>query len=659
MRFEEYRWVDIAVGNVDRRNHVVDIRDALALRDKGHAKENSYITVFRFPEAYRQHLADTGSVGGYAGSCYADYLPIDVDRAGNLLQAMNATKALAFTLQERFDVRSDQVRYFFSGAKGFHLLIPTPLFGDIEPSESLNGAFRAVALELADAAGEEIDRAIYDKNRLFRLPRTKHKSGLWKIELTWAELSEWTTDQVRFAARTDRDVEVKPQNLEAVPALAELFAKAAEAASVTRHRTGTRPAEDGLAGAIACTVQPFYQPGKRHDLILALSGYAAKRHVPRETMLGVVDELQASDTQIGDPDNLPTAVNDTYDRVRRGDRVKGYRELEQLMDSADLQALAAILGDKNPRPEPPAEAAPAEGDAPLFDVMLGDVLDEMGREKQQPIDATPTPWPAWNAACRGAGGSVGIARGWHVVVGARSGNGKSLLGANMAVRAIENGEHAAIVSLEMAQIEMQTRVMAIVADQPANQMDHGQHFNPETWAAGKRAMHRIYEKHGGKLYINRRPMKKLADIASAIRWLHEHEGVRWYAVDYLQLAAIGGGRAAELLDRITEVSFVVRGLAKDLRVTTIGMSQLNRETSRSNDPPTKEGLMGGSPLENDAEQVMLLDHSRIIRDANGIKSWALLDKNRHGEVIEIPTFLNTRTLGIRERLRDEEDSRVA
>jgi replicative DNA helicase len=110
---------------------------------------------------------------------------------------------------------------------------------------------------------------------------------------------------------------------------------------------------------------------------------------------------------------------------------------------------------------------------------------------------------------------------------------------------------------------------------------------------------------------------------------------------------------SQMLDRITEVSMVVRGLAKDLGVTTIGMSQLNRETSKAPETPRKEGLMGGSPLENDAEQVLLLDHSRIERVLHGIRSWAVLDKNRHGEVVEIPTFLNTATLELRERLPDE------
>jgi KaiC/GvpD/RAD55 family RecA-like ATPase len=654
MKHSDHRWVDFAIGDVRARNHVVDIREALAARE-GSARENSYITVYRFPAEYRAHLERTGTVSGYSGTAYADYLPFDIDRAGNLQQALGAALALGHTLQDRFDVRSDQVRYFFSGAKGFHLLVPTALFGDVEPSSTLPQVFRELALRIASDAGEEIDRVIYDQNRLFRLPGTKHPSGLWKVELSWGELCAWTTDQVRFAARTRRDFAGTTPNVEPIPALADLFSEAVGA--VENRPTTKAVAAGGLASAICRAVDPYFREGQRHSLVIALAGYAAKRHVPRETMLGVADELLIGARNVADPSNLSTAINDTYDRVRAGTQVKGYSELAQLMAAADLVALAELLGDTRTPQTPPAEKTEPEPAGPEFDVMLGDVLDGMSREKQEPIDATPTPWPLWNAACRGAGGGTGIARGWHVIVAARSGNGKSLLGANMAVSAIRAGERAAIISLEMAQIEMQTRVMAIVGKQKINALDHGPYFQAEAWSEAKRRMHGIYEETGGKLYINRRPMSTLGGVGDAIRSLYEREGVRWFVVDYLQLAAVGVGRMSDLLDRITEVSFMVRGLAKELRVTTVGMSQLNRETSKSKEKPSKEGLMGGSPLENDAEQVLLLDHSRIIRESFRIKSWALLDKNRHGELLEIPTSLSTNTLEIAERLPDDVEAR--
>jgi replicative DNA helicase len=101
-----------------------------------------------------------------------------------------------------------------------------------------------------------------------------------------------------------------------------------------------------------------------------------------------------------------------------------------------------------------------------------------------------------------------------------------------------------------------------------------------------------------------------------------------------------------LYHQITEVSHTIQGLAKDLRVTTVGLSQVNRRTSSGADKLQKEGLMGGSSLENDAEQVVLL--SKPERMYDGFQSEVRIDKNRHGPVAEWKMKLDPRTLQMSE-----------
>ena len=203
MKHPEFQFVDFAKGDVRARNRVVSIADALAARSNGGSR-NSYTTVLRFPEAYREHCRATGSVKGYTGPAYADYLVWDLDRAGNLHSALLAARGLAQAVQREFGVRPDQMRYFFSGAKGFHLLLPADLFGEIEPSAQIPAAIRSMALAIADLAGEKIDTAIYDVNRLLRMPDTQHPSGLWKVELTWEELVGLGVEQIRNLAHAPR-----------------------------------------------------------------------------------------------------------------------------------------------------------------------------------------------------------------------------------------------------------------------------------------------------------------------------------------------------------------------------------------------------------------------------------------------------------------------
>ncbi|HEY9227406.1 MAG TPA: DnaB-like helicase C-terminal domain-containing protein, partial [Gemmatimonadaceae bacterium] len=81
--------------------------------------------------------------------------------------------------------------------------------------------------------------------------------------------------------------------------------------------------------------------------------------------------------------------------------------------------------------------------------------------------------------------------------------------------------------------------------------------------------------------------------------------------------------------------------------------QFNRATSANNEhPPTPEGLMGGSPIENDSDQVILLDHSQYerINDHGNVYALAplILAKNRHGSMTEIPIKMDFRCLRITE-----------
>ena len=95
--------------------------------------------------------------------------------------------------------------------------------------------------------------------------------------------------------------------------------------------------------------------------------------------------------------------------------------------------------------------------------------------------------------------------------------------------------------------------------------------------------------------------------------------------------------------------------AKQRNVVTVGLSQVNRRTSGDGSTaPVVQGLIGSSSLENDADQVLLLDHSRYQKGDRSAKTWALLAKNRHGGQGEIAIEWNYKTLRVREALPDEE-----
>lgn len=298
-----------------------------------------------------------------------------------------------------------------------------------------------------------------------------------------------------------------------------------------------------------------------------------------------------------------------------------------------------------------AAALPANRRAPEvpFDAILGGVLDAIKRDKLAPIDAVPTPFPSWNTACRGAGGGVGLARGWHVTLAGNTGQGKSLVALNLGARAVEAGENVAFVSLEMTQNELATRILAIISGESVRSLEQGREFDEYTFDRASRAITEIHERTGGTLYVNRDSVSDLAKIEAAIRYEHEHHGCRFIIVDYMQLAAVKNARNE--IDRITEVSHTIRRLAAELKIVTIGLSQYNRETSKDKDrAPSPQGLHGGSALENDSHQVLLLDHTSYARDdlTNSATTKLLLAKNRHGPQSMMELRYNYRDLSVSE-----------
>jgi len=285
----------------------------------------------------------------------------------------------------------------------------------------------------------------------------------------------------------------------------------------------------------------------------------------------------------------------------------------------------------------------AEAPAMQFDSITGATLSQILDEKLAPIDAVPTPLPGWNALCHGGGGGIGIARGWFITVGANTGSGKSLFALNLAASAINHGEVVTFVSLEMGRSELATRLLSIVSGVPVVELEQGAHFSQDSYAKAAAGLDAVRERTGGHVLVNRRPLSKLADVTALMKYHAEVHGSRYFIVDYLQLAWTANTHSIH--DRMELVAHTLRDTAQSLNVTLVGLSQFNRQTSAArSERPVSQGLMGGSAIENDSHQVLLLDHSRMVRTGLQGDSWLIMDKNRHGSLMDIPIRWDYRTL---------------
>jgi len=192
------------------RNHIVSI-DEIPPLVESFKRYGCYATYFFYSDevlTYMSAQESAPTIAGYQGKVWAPFLPIDLDHP-DLLPALEAAKELTSFFIERWQIDSNAIQIYFSGSKGFHLMLDTRLFGKILPSKNLPLIFdslrRHLALKLPENLRDTVDLAIKDRVRLLRLPNTVHeKSKLYKVSLSLEELRCLSPAKIRECAQTLR-----------------------------------------------------------------------------------------------------------------------------------------------------------------------------------------------------------------------------------------------------------------------------------------------------------------------------------------------------------------------------------------------------------------------------------------------------------------------
>lgn len=177
-----------------------------------------FLSLYLFDNGLIEHFRQTGnSIAGYSGACWCPFVWFDIDRENDLESALADVRRLVeYLTQTPADSDSDSglivpdtesILIFFSGSKGFHVGVPVAVFGDeVKPGKEFPGRYKAAALEIARRAGVEVDKSVYDRQRLFRCPNSKHgKSGLYKIPLSyWEVTTALSVAEIRQRAQRPR-----------------------------------------------------------------------------------------------------------------------------------------------------------------------------------------------------------------------------------------------------------------------------------------------------------------------------------------------------------------------------------------------------------------------------------------------------------------------
>lgn len=246
--------------------------------------------------------------------------------------------------------------------------------------------------------------------------------------------------------------------------------------------------------------------------------------------------------------------------------------------------------------------------------IVPDVLDQAEHGRTA---ALGTPWPDIDTLIGG------IAPGRLVVVGARPGVGKSILGVNLAVHVAHHHGHAAhIASMEMPETEVVQRVVASHAHVNLTGLIEGK-TDEASWS-------RIAAAHDAlsamALTIDDRPEQSVAHIRRTARNIQRtRDDLAVIVVDYLQLMTTPG-RTDNRAQELGEVSRGLKLLARESGACVIALAQVNRAAANRQDRPRMSDLRESGAIEADADQVLLLHQP----DDDVPEIEVIVDKNRHG-----------------------------
>jgi len=200
MVFSEFNQIEVfhiyKSGQRDR-NNIININEISSY----YGYEEIHVSSGRFKDLKQYVVENNGSVSGFIytdSKVYYDNIVIDIDNA-------EIEKIINFldNLKQVYEINLFNIGLFFSGNKGFHILIPSKLFG-LQPASNLNIVVKNIAKYLASDI-IDIDTQIYNKTSTLRLVNTKHsKSGLYKIPLYYSELHTLSIDQIRELAHNPR-----------------------------------------------------------------------------------------------------------------------------------------------------------------------------------------------------------------------------------------------------------------------------------------------------------------------------------------------------------------------------------------------------------------------------------------------------------------------
>ena len=230
-------------------------------------------------------------------------------------------------LKTLFKLTDENIQYFFSGSKGFHIIIPYSIFG-IKPCKDLNDKYKMLAIELKSyTITKSIDTRIYDTKRLFREVNTINtKTNLYKVPITIKNIKEFSYEElIEYAKAPKEEYKVDSSyNQEADIAFNNLIIELKERQKRTiNHKVARQMLENKeLLPCVKYILLNGAQKGGRNNTAMALASSLYQRNPnDYEEVLDIMKtwNIKKLDTPLAERE-LENTVKSAYRNVQDGKR---------------------------------------------------------------------------------------------------------------------------------------------------------------------------------------------------------------------------------------------------------------------------------------------------------------------------------------------------
>ena len=256
---------------------------------------------------------------------------------------------------------------------------------------------------------------------------------------------------------------------------------------------------------------------------------------------------------------------------------------------------------------------------------------------------------------------AGLQKSDLVILAARPSLGKSSLALNIALNSsIESKLPVGIFSLEMSKDQIIDRLIAMLSNIDLWKLRTGKLSSEGENNDFERIQHAMGLLSEAQIYIDDAASSNIIQMRAMSRRLQAEHGLSLIVIDYLQLMEPRNPTAG-IVQQITEISRSLKGLARELNVPVLALSQLSRAVEqRTPQIPRLSDLRESGSLEQDADVVLFIYREDRYRENSQRKNIAdiIIAKHRNGPTGSIDLFFDEQRASFRNLDKTEADDYI-